>query len=65
VPLITTAPLPHKIVQTPGLTVILYEAMNTFRQIFTDGRTLPEEPEPAWMGYSVGGWDRDTFVVGR
>jgi hypothetical protein len=63
VPLITTAPLPHKIVQTPGLTVILYEAMNTFRQIFTDGRTLPEEPEPAWMGYSVGRWDGDTFVV--
>jgi hypothetical protein len=62
-PQITTAPLPHKIVQTPGLTVVLYEAMNTFRQIFTDGRTLPEDPEPAWMGYSVGRWDGDTFVV--
>jgi hypothetical protein len=63
VPLITVAPLPHKIVQTPGLTVILYEAMNTFRQIFTDGRTLPEDPAPTWMGYSVGHWDGDTFVV--
>jgi hypothetical protein len=34
-----------------------------FRQIFTDGRPLPQDPEPAWLGYSIGRWDGDTFVV--
>jgi len=63
VPMITMAPLPHKIVQTPGLTIVLYEAMNTFRQIFTDGRALPPDPQPTWMGYSVGRWEGETFVV--
>lgn len=38
--------------------------MLTFRQVFTDGRSLPEgEVEPTWLGYSVGRWDGDTFVV--
>jgi hypothetical protein len=53
----------HKIVQTPGLVVILYEYQNTFRQIFTDGRALPQDPNPTWMGYSVGHWEADTLVV--
>jgi hypothetical protein len=53
----------HKIVQTPGLILILYEYQNTFRQIFTDGRKLPEDPNPTWMGYSTGHWEGDTLVV--
>ena len=53
----------HKIVQTPGLILILYEYQNTFRQIFTDGRKLPVDPNPTWMGYSVGHWEGDTLVV--
>ena len=53
----------HKIIQTPGLIVILYEYGTTFRQIFTDGRELPKDPNPAWMGYSVGHWEKDTLVV--
>jgi len=53
----------HKIVQAPGLIVILYEYQTTFRQIFTDGRVLPKEPNPTWMGYSVGRWEGDTLVV--
>ncbi len=53
----------HKIVQTPGLIVILYEYQTTYRQIFTDGRGLPADPNPTWMGYSVGHWERDTLVV--
>jgi hypothetical protein len=53
----------HKIVQTPGLILILYEYQNTFRQIFTDGRPLPKDPNPTWMGYSVGHWEGDTLVV--
>src|SRR5215204_3564059 len=55
---------PMKIVQTPPLTVILYESRTTFRQILTDGRPLPEVVDwPAWQGFSVGKWDGDTFVV--
>ena len=54
---------PWKIVETPGVTIILYESRTIFRQIFTDGRELPKDPNPDWQGYSVGKWDGDTFVV--
>jgi hypothetical protein len=54
---------PMKIVQTPGLVAVLYEYHTIFRQIFTDGRGLPEDPNPTWMGYSVGHWEADTLVV--
>jgi hypothetical protein len=54
---------PFKIVQIPGMVLILYEEMTHFRQIFTDGRELPKDPNPAWLGYSVGHWDQDTLVV--
>jgi len=52
-----------KIIPTPGVTIMLYEEFNQFRQIHTDGRSLPPETQPAWWGYSVGHWDGDTFVV--
>jgi hypothetical protein len=51
-----------KIVHTPGLMVILYEDL-AYRQIFLDGRPLPPDPNPNWMGYSVGHWEGDTLVV--
>jgi hypothetical protein len=55
---------PIKIVQAPRMTVIMYEAGNSHRQVYTDGRALPKEFElPAYLGYSVGHWERDTFVV--
>jgi hypothetical protein len=54
---------PRKILQTPTEVVMLYEGYHTFRQIHTDGRALPKDPEPAWFGYSVGRWDGDTLVV--
>ena len=55
---------PMKIVQSPRLTVILYEVGNLHRQIYTDGRGLPKEFDyPAFLGYSVGHWERDTLVV--
>lgn len=56
-------PNPFKIVQTPGLTLILYETLVDFRQIFTDGRKYPKSMEPTWYGYSTGKWSGDTFVV--
>ena len=53
-----------RIVQTPGLIVILYESPNSpHRTIFTDGRPLPKDPNPTWLGYSVGRWEGDTLVV--
>jgi hypothetical protein len=54
---------PMKIVQTPSLAVVLYEYDTIYRQIFIDGRTLPEDPNPTWMGYSIGHWEGDTLVV--
>ena len=63
VPAIGRVPLPYKIVQTPRLIVILYEENTVFRQILLDGRKLPEDAEPRFMGYSIGKWDGDTLVV--
>ena len=55
---------PNKIVQSPRLIVIIFESDGTLRQIYTDGRALPKEFDlPAWLGYSVGKWERDTLVV--
>jgi len=62
-PKLIVLPYPYKIMHQPGVTVILYEGFTTFRQIFTDGRELPTDPQPSWMGYSIGKWDGDTFVV--
>ena len=64
-PRINFAGAPFRILQTPQVTALLYEtvASMTFRQVFTDGRPLPSAGEPTWLGYSVGRWDGDTFVV--
>jgi hypothetical protein len=59
-----THPEPRKIIQTPQLVLILYEANAGLRQIFLDGRTLPKnDPDPWWYGYSTGHWEQDTLVV--
>ena len=54
-----------KIIPTAQVTVFLYEtaANLAFRQVFTDGRPLPEISEHTWLGYSIGKWEGDTFVV--
>ena len=62
-PVLDTAPVPFKLVQTPGVLLMLSEADTRFRQIFTDGRKHPEDSQPSWLGYSVGRWDGDTLVV--
>jgi hypothetical protein len=55
---------PIKIAQAPRLTVVMYEAGNSFRQIYTDGRSLPKEFDlPAYQGYSAGHWEGDILVV--
>jgi hypothetical protein len=58
-----TPPTFGKFVHEPGLIVILYEGVLGFRQIFTDGREHPEDPNPSWLGHSVGHWEGDTLVV--
>jgi hypothetical protein len=57
--------LPHmlKFVHTPDLLVMLNEMNAGYRQVFTDGRALPEDPTPAWQGYSSAKWEGDTLVV--
>jgi len=57
--------LPHilKIVQTPGLLIMLSEVNASYRQVFTDGRPLPMDPTPSWQGYSTGKWDGDALVI--
>src|SRR5215469_10863515 len=66
-----------KVVQTEDLTLVLHESRTIYRQIFTDGRPLPKNAQPTWMGYSIGHWESsaqsgrgvvrgqevDTFVV--
>ena len=55
---------PRKIIQSPNVTVILYEAQAGIRQVFTDGRPVPhDDPQPWWYGYSAGKWDGDVLVV--
>ena len=57
-------PQPRKIIQTPSLLLLLYEANDGRREIHLDGRALPTgDVEPWWYGYSVGRWDGDTMVV--
>jgi len=56
-------PFPRKMVQTPGLLVMLNEMNAGYRQVFTDGRPLPTDPVPSWQGYSTATWQGDTLVI--
>ena len=62
-PKLDALPYPFKIIETPGMVMMLFEGFTTFRQIFTDGRELPKDPQPTWLGYSVGKWEGDDWVV--
>jgi hypothetical protein len=57
--------LPHmlKFVHSPGLLVVLNEMNAGYRQVFTDARPLPDDPNPSWQGYSSAKWSGDTLVV--
>ena len=57
-------PYPFEFVVAPKYTLMLYEYDHMVRRIWTDGRKMPDDPDPSWMGYSIGHWDGDTtFVV--
>jgi hypothetical protein len=52
-----------RVFQMPGRLLIVTERNMQYRQIFTDGRPLPDDPNPTWNGYSTAKWDGDTLVV--
>ena len=54
---------PFKMIQSSNEIIMLSEHGDPARQIYTDGRPLPKDPEPSWMGYSSGKWQGDTLVV--
>ena len=64
VPRMSTTPYPFRIMQTPAMTLIVYEGgAHIWRQIFTDGRPHTDDPNPSWLGESIGHWEGDDFVV--
>ncbi len=63
VPRVLLNPEPMEIIQIPGRVLILHDDDHLVRQIWMDGRKLPQDPDPTWMGYSVGRWDGDTLVI--
>lgn len=54
---------PLEIVHTPQRIFMFFEYAHTFREIWMDGRKVPEDPDPTYLGYSVGHWEGDTLVV--
>ena len=63
IPQTYVTPYPFQFVQTPKLLVIIYEYPNAVRWVPLDGRPHEVDPDPAWMGSSVGRWDGDTLVI--
>lgn len=62
-PMLLVLPNPFEIVQTPGRVFMFFEEMHMWRTIWTDARPLPKDPDPTWLGYSVGRWVGDTLIV--
>jgi hypothetical protein len=63
IPSATLVSEPVHIVQSPALIAMLFESADSHRRIYTDGRTLPQDPEPTWLGYSVGKWEGEALIV--
>jgi hypothetical protein len=62
-PQVLILPNPWEIVQIPGRVFMFFEEQHIWRTIWADGRPLPKDPDPSWLGYSVGHWEGDTFVI--
>jgi hypothetical protein len=58
-----TLPQHTKIIQTPNEMVMLHEFNAAYREVYLDGRPLPQDPNPTWNGYSTGHWEGDTLVI--
>jgi hypothetical protein len=53
----------YRIVQNPSILVQLFIQEPHYRQVYLDGRAHPKDPDPTWMGHSIGNWDGDTLVI--
>jgi hypothetical protein len=62
-PRIMMMPTPHEFLQVPGRVLQFWEREHEWRPIWVDGRSLPEDPDPAWYGYAVGHWEGDYTLV--
>ncbi len=62
-PQVLILPNPWEIVQIPGRVLMFFEEQHIWREIWADGRPMPKDPDPSWLGYSVGHWEGDTFIV--
>jgi hypothetical protein len=62
-PKILNHPNPFEIVQIPGRMLMFFEEQHIWRTVWADGRELPKDPDPSYLGYAVGKWEGDTFVV--
>jgi hypothetical protein len=63
VPRVYFHPYPFQFVHTPKDLIMLFEYDHTVRRIYTDGRGHPEDPDPLWLGHSIGRWESDTVFV--
>jgi hypothetical protein len=54
---------PFEFVQTPDRIFIFHEGYHVWRTVWMDGREIPKDSDPLWMGYSVGHWDGSDLVV--
>ena len=54
---------PIEILQTPQRIFIFFESAHLWREIWMDGREIPKDHDPTWMGISVGHWEGDDLVV--
>jgi len=50
-------------IQTPQRILMLLEYAHQWREIWMDGRPIPKQSDPLWMGYAVGHWDGGDLVV--
>jgi hypothetical protein len=62
-PKVLNHPNPFEIVQIPDRMFMFFEEQHIWRTIWADGRALPKDPDPSYLGYAVGKWEGDTFVV--
>src|SRR5262249_6553478 len=62
-PGIMNQPYPMEFLMTPGKLTIIIEAYTEVRHIYTDGRTLPEDPDPKFFGTSIGRWEGNTLIA--
>src|SRR5262245_51237267 len=54
---------PVEFFSAPGRLIMFFQGQRVVREVWTDGRGLPQDPDPRWLGYSVGKWDGDTLVI--